>query len=297
MTGAQSTGAAASAPEVASSRVRWWWIVRASAAAIACIYLLVAGVLAGCQERLIYCPPHHDPADRPRGPAAVELVSYRADGGTQQAYFIPARHPSPDGPIWFVFGGNAACAIGWGPFANACPDDRAAFLLCDYPGYGANPGSPSPQTTRVAMDAAAAALANHLGLTEAALDARSAVVAHSLGCAIGLAYATRHAVSRIVLVAPFTSMLSMARRVIGWPLCEVLTHRFDNVASIERIVSAGPPPITIIHGTADEVIPVTMGRTLAHRWPTAIRYIEIPDATHNGIIDEDAGIIYAAMQR
>jgi pimeloyl-ACP methyl ester carboxylesterase len=302
----------APAPRTRSAGRRSWWSLisiallllpslsalnrpwlRVPLAAIVSLVLML-----GCgQGSLIYFPPRHDAQERPDGPAAVAVLAYQSSGAPQQAYYIPPRTPGAAGRVWLVFGGNGSSAIGWGPFVHAMPDGTASFLLIDYPGYGANGGSPSPASIHAGSAAAVAALAAHLRLSAADLAARCAVFGHSLGCAAALDYAASHPVTRIVLVAPFTSMLAMARRVLGWPLCEILVHRFDNRACLDAVIAAGPPPITIVHGTADEVIPVAMGRELASRWPAAIRLVEVPGASHNGIIDTASELIYAEMVR
>ena len=40
-----------------------------------------------------------------------------------------------------------------------------------------------------------------------------------------------------------------------------------------------------------------MGRELAVRWPAAIRYVEVPGADHNGILDTASELIYAELGR
>lgn len=259
------------------------------------VMVIVVLLLGYFQGSLIYLPPRHGPEGRPDLRRAVEVLAYQSGGAAQQAYYIPPRQSGARGRVWLVFGGNGSSAVGWGPFVDGVPDDAAAFLLIDYPGYGANGGSPSPASIRSGSQGAVAALAAHLGLTLPEFAPRLAVFGHSLGCAAALDYAAGQPVARIVLVAPFTTMLAMARRTVGWPLCEVLVHRFDNLASLERIVAAGSPPITIIHGTADEVIPISMGRALAARWPAAIRFIAVDGADHNGIIAMADALIYREL--
>ncbi len=309
MTAAGGDGAPAPGRDASPAARRTHW--RRLAAVVLAPALLVMGVpwmrvplavvailvllLAFFQSSLIYIPPRHGAQARPELPGPLAVLAYQSGGAPQQAYYVPPRSAGGSGRVWLVFGGNAASAIGWGPFVHGVADAGAAFLLIDYPGYGANGGSPSPAAIHAASAAAVAALAAHLQVAPAVLALRLAVFGHSLGCAAALDYAAGNRVARIVLVAPFTTMLAMARRTVGWPLCEVLVHRFDNGRSLERIVSAGPPPITIIHGTADEVIPFAMGRELAGRWPAAIRFIAVDGADHNGIISSADELIYAAM--
>lgn len=43
---------------------------------------------------------------------------------------------------------------------------------------------------------------------------------------------------------------------------------------------AEPPPILLVHGEADAVVPIGHARALATRWPERVRTIEIPDGDH-----------------
>src|SRR5690606_16161767 len=108
--------------------------------------------------------------------------------------------------------------------------------------------------------AAVAALAQHLDLPD--LKTRIAVYGHSLGAAAVLQYAAVEGAQRAVLIAPFTTMLAMARRKVGWPLCNLLRHPFDNEACA-RVLRDRGTPVLVVHGSEDRVIHVTMGRHLA----------------------------------
>ncbi len=281
------------ATSTARVRIPLWRLVARS---IVRVFLMVALALLLFQSRLIYVPPHYELETIRPVLGRLEPLIYDIPAGRQVSFFVPPRAGAAAAAkrIWLVFGGNAAGAFGWSDFVAEAGDAECGFLLIDYPGYGASAGSPSPAKILAGTDAAVEALAAKLGVARADLDGRLAVFGHSLGAAAGLQFAAAHRVQRIVLVAPFTSMLDMARRTVGWPLCHLLHHRFDNRARLAEIAAAGAPPITIIHGDADEVIPVAMGRELAHAVP-GITYHEVPGADHNGIIDQASTLIDQAM--
>src|SRR5262249_34280668 len=87
---------------------------------------------------------------------------------------------------------------------------------------------------------------------------------------------------KLVLCAPFTTMTAMAMRTVGWPLCYLNRHPYDNVARLASLLSAGAE-VRIFHGDADEVIPVRMSRELAALFPQ-IKYKEMPGSHHNEIV-------------
>ncbi len=269
-------------------------------AVIRCIVLptgVLALLLACSQRHLIYFPRPYSP-EQARGDAPrVVPLPFITGEGPQTCFYVAPRAPraAPPERLWMLFGGNGMVALDWQDFLRGA-DPASGFLLVDYPGYGASTGLCSPATIRDASDGAAVALAAHLHLDDASLRARLGVVGHSLGCAAALQFAARHPLQRAVLIAPFTSMLAMARLHVGWPLCEVLVHRFDNRARLAEVFAAGAPAVTILHGDQDEVIPVAMARALAAEFP-AITYIELPGGTHNGIMGSARPEICAAMSR
>jgi uncharacterized protein len=251
------------------------------------------------QARMIYFPSRYEAGFERQLPAGVSLLRYRCAVGEQTAFYVQPHGGAEARRVWLIWGGNGMIASRWiHHFAGRTDLDATdGFVLIDYPGYGANEGSPSPRSILEASEGAADAIATQLGWSDAEREARFAVFAHSMGCAAALQFVAKHAVSQVVLVSPFTDLLSMARRTVGWPLCHLLSHRFDNRARLAEIHARRPPPrIVIIHGSRDEVIPVEMGRALAREFPD-IGFDEVIDGDHNDIIDDARDRILAAMAR
>lgn len=239
--------------------------------------------LLSCQSSLIYHPQSYDSADFQRLPAMQgQRLEFESSSGTQSAYFVPARRPSPDGPIWIVFSGNAALALDW-TWITSEWDSGFAYLLVDYPGYGECTGKPSPKTIAESADAAFTRLAGHLQASEAELRPRCFVLGQSLGCAAALQLADARQLSGGVLISPFTTMTEMARQVVGWPLCHLNRHRFDNRRHLSNAVDRGGH-FTLFHGEADRLIPISMSRELAAIDYQSVRLIPVAGADHNDIV-------------
>lgn len=252
---------------------------------------LVGAFLFVAQDRMIFIPRAYTPATLQQLPTG--LVALR-DGESVVGFYRPPRDGSEPRQLWFCFGGNADLALSWDAFAEEHARPGTGFLLVEYPGYGACVGKPSPASMLAANERAVALLATHLGLDVTEVHRRAGGVGHSLGAAALLQYAAKHPLRRLVLIAPFTTMKDMAQRSVGWPLCELLVHRFDNHARLAEIAASGLPPTTIIHGNQDELIPVGMGRVLAEAHP-GIHLSVIVGAQHNDVLSLGAAEIHAAM--
>lgn len=221
-------------------------------------------------------------------------LEYKTGQGEQVAHYIPPQQGGQEPKtVWLCFGGNGSLALDWLGFVGQW-EPQSAYLMVDYPGYGDCKGAPSPARIRESSKAAVAALAAHLKLTPEQLKPRLRVLAHSIGCAAGLMAANDLEVKKIVLIAPFTTMTEMGRRVLGWPLCYLNLHRFDNRHELAEAVKQGAQ-VVIFHGTEDEVIPVEMSRELAQAHSGKVTLHEEEGERHNDILSNRAFEIGKAM--
>lgn len=254
-------------------------------------------LLLGCQSRLIYYPrPYGEDHLAQARKAGVVALEYRTGEGRQVVHYVPPASGAATSPrrIWVCFAGNGSLALDW-LFMRSSWAAEDACLLVDYPGYGLCEGKPNPARIRASALAAVEALARHQGISVEEMTPRLAVLGHSIGCAAGLMLAHDLGVQRIVLISPFTSMTEMGRRVLGWPLCYLNLHRFDNRHHLAAVVQKGAK-VTVLHGCEDDIIPVEMSRELAAAHPHAVKLTEIPDAGHNDILDFADAQIREALQ-
>ena len=138
-------------------------------------------------------------------------------------------------------------------------DAGFGVLLVEYRGYGGNPGRPSEQG--LMSDARAALVFLN---TAGALPAATVLYGESLGSTVAGAIAAEQAaagqpVAALVLEAPLSSVSDVAAHHYPWmPVRWLLKDRFQAVA---RIAGVGAP-VLIIHGEADEIVPIRHGRAL-----------------------------------
>ena len=248
------------------------------------------------QDRLIYLRRRYDRWAAINMPEGVRSLEYTTREGHQVSFYRQHTEPREAAPndVWIVFGGNASLALEWSETFLDYQDRSTAFLFMEYPGYGMCAGRPSPESILEASEAAFNAMCETWQGAEYTTP-RIHVLGHSLGAAAGLQFASRHPVSSMVLIAPFTSMEDMALRRTVWPLHVLLRHRFDNRARLKEITGRQPVPrVDIFHGDKDSVIPFSMSRQLAAEFPM-VRFHPIADGDHNWIIDQHEEEIFSVM--
>ena len=263
---------------------------------LAIVVLTPVLFLLGCQSRLIYFPRTYDEGDL----ADVKRMGgrqldFHTKQGRQVAFYLPPRSQSNGVPdrVWLCFAGNGSLALDWLGFIEGW-DRSCGWLLIDYPQYGLCEGRPNPTSIRESSGAAMRRLAEELRTTPEELKPRVSVLGHSIGCAAALMAADDLEVKRAVLVSPFTTMTEMGRKVLGWPLCHLNLHPFDNRTHLRSIVSKGAR-VTIFHSTHDTMIPIAMNRELSAAHASAVTLFEVRGAGHNDIVGIASEQIARAM--
>lgn len=267
---------------------RSWWqrVLLRLARLVVLVLASISGLLLLFQHLLIYHPRPYPP-NVPLRPG-IERLTFTTAAGAQVCWWVPGRTAAGSaGRVWLCFAGNASQARMWHDFFDEAPN---GLLLIEFPGYGESAGNPSPASILDATNGAVEALRQRLGTVPSL-----GVLGHSLGGAAALQFAAHQAkagtpIERIVLIAPFTRLIDMARRVVGWPFCHLLLHRFDNQDALRTIFAHGSPQIDIFHGVDDALIPVSMSRELKAEFPS-IRVHEIVGADHNGVLGDVVPLI------
>ena len=260
--------------------------------------LVAAVVLLSCnQHAMIYHPRPYRAEDLAGTPDRTMELSFTTSAGKQYAFYLPHRGSgSLPTRLWVAFCGNGALALDWTVFLNGYNNPDEGFLLIDYPGYGKSQGYATIESTRRAADGALNTLATTLGVDSSQLESRLCLIGHSLGSAAALDFAAHHPVERIVLIAPFTSLREEAATVVGTALSHILVENYDNRARLRELAEQPVPPrVAIVHGTDDDVIPVWMGRTLAHEFPDLVDYFEIQGGDHVSVLDVARDRVFAWM--
>lgn len=220
-------------------------------------------------RRLLYPAP---PGGREPSVAGATVERFAGPDGALIALHLPA----PAGAATVVhFHGNGEELADQGALALRYAAAGLGFYAVEYPGYGQCRGIATTEATIFA--AAEAALAHLAGLGVA--RERMVLEGQSLGSGVAVEMAARGWGSRVILIAPYTSIVAVASRLVPvLPASLYVRDRFDSAAKAPRV----RVPVLIVHGTRDQLIPVSMGRELRGLLGDAV-VEEVEGAEHNDV--------------
>ncbi|MEW6641647.1 MAG: alpha/beta hydrolase [Pseudomonadota bacterium] len=250
------------------------WIVIAVAAG----YLAVVAVAFAFQRALLYPVPQttRTPPAAAGFAAATEVQLDTADGELIVAWHVP---PKPGKPVVIFFHGNGEVLAWRIQRFRAIVADGTGLLAVSFRGYGGSTGSPTE--AGLLQDAAAA---YSFAAARYAPD-RLVPWGYSLGSGVAVALATTQPVGRLILEAPYTSIVEVAADKFPWlPVRWLMRDRFPS----DQRISALKVPLLVMHGERDEVVPFVLGRRLFELAPEPKRFEAFARGTHVDLDDQGA---------
>jgi pimeloyl-ACP methyl ester carboxylesterase len=227
----------------------------------------------------MYPAPRRSSAEPRARDATLETVP-TAEGTVFALY---ARAPA-GAPTLVWFHGNGEDLNDMPYLVHEFAGAGVGFYAVEYPGYG--PMS-DRATNEAAVYAAASAAIDHLQQQLGVPVSQTVLVGHSLGSGVAAEMARRGRGGRLVLIAPYTSMVDMARKLAPFlPASLLVRDRYDTQAKARELAL----PALVIHGSDDEMIPVAMGRRIAELLPRATLVV-VPGARHNDLFATDPDLV------
>jgi hypothetical protein len=279
-------------------------------------YVGLVVVLASMQRALIYHPfPEQSlPAlDVPLPAGQAHDVSVRtedhldlrgwlilAKGKTAADALELAARLQEGRPVVLYFPGNAGNRAYRELELRLLTDAGADAILFDYRGYGDSPGEPSEEG--LARDARAVwRFATETNKIE---PRRLVLFGESLGGGVAVRLASdlseQHTPpAGLILRSTFSSLTDAAAHHFPWlPVRWVLIDRFPSERRIRDVTC----PILQLHGRRDTIVPFRLGQKLFAAAPEksasgiAKRFVELPNANHNDVIETSHGEVLAAVR-
>ena len=221
------------------------------------------------QRALMYFP---DRTRTPPGaaglPEAEEVMIETADGEKLVAWYVPAAE---DKPVILYFHGNGGALVHRVDRFRGLIANGNGLLALSYRGYGGSSGRPSEAgllTDATAVYAFAAARYP---------ASRIAVFGESLGTGVAIWLAATSPVARVLLQAPYTSIVDIA--AAAYPFLPVRLLLKDTYRSDER-VGRVTAPVFVIHGERDRVVPIEYGERIYARIRAAKKFVRFPEGGH-----------------
>ncbi len=229
------------------------WLI---AGAVVCVALFFG--VRRLEQALLYAPDtkRSSPASVGLGDMVDEVVLRTPDGNDVIAWYAAAQ---PDKPTLLYFHGNGAALANRATSIARLVSNGIGVFMMTYRGYGGSTGTPSEAAN---VRDAKQAYAHLRGLGVAAEDI--ILYGESLGSGVATQVAASPDISReiagLVLDAPYTAIVDVATLHYPYLPARLMMHdRYETMRYIVKITA----PLLVLHGEADGVIPVEMGRKVA----------------------------------
>mmetsp|Transcript_42223 Transcript_42223/g.106357 ORF Transcript_42223/g.106357 Transcript_42223/m.106357 type:complete len:408 (-) Transcript_42223:65-1288(-) len=182
--------------------------------------------------------------------------------------------------------GNATdIGVMMGPYFEMCKQLGCEVVGVEYSGYGASTGLPSSSNTLADVEAA-----YNFVVSQGVPAERIVVYGQSVGSGPALGLASRKLVGGLVLHSPLLSgikVIDPQPNKCCKPSCVYSCFDFFHN---DRAMKSVTCPAFVIHGCADEIIPLYHGVRLAQAAPGHCRWPGYfpPEAGHNDIVETNA---------
>ncbi len=178
--------------------------------------------------------------------------------------------------LLIIYHGNAGSACDRNFLKKVFEDAGYSYIFVEYAGYANDKKSPSKKL--LMQD-----VRNINSFVKDGKFKKVVLFGESLGTALASYHSTLADANGIILVAPFDSMLNVAKRQYPmYPVGLLLKEDYDNIKNLKDYKGK----ITIIHGSKESIIPISMARNLFENLDTSKKsFIAIEGAGHNDIYD------------
>ena len=227
------------------------------------VYACVATFAWFASDRMIFLPP--SPSYRA---GQLPIVMVPVEGASVAAMHLP----NPQATVTLLYAhGNAEDLGQLAPWLEEMRRAGFAVVAFDYRGYGMSTGGPTTAHGAVRdMEAVYRWVVNTLRVP----PSRVVLYGRSVGSGPATDLAARVPIGGLVLESAFVSAFRVMTRVPLLPF-----DRFPNLRHIRQVRA----PVLVIHGTEDEVIPVSHGRRLYEAATTPKQALWIDGAHHNDV--------------
>jgi fermentation-respiration switch protein FrsA (DUF1100 family) len=204
-------------------------------------------------------------------PEAEEHILTTSDGEKVIIWYVPAK---PGHPVVLFSHGNGDFLAGRVSRFRGITAGGTGLVALSYRGYAGSTGKPSEQGL---LNDAAAAYAFAAARYK---PAQIVVWGFSLGSGVAVAVAADHPVGKLILEAPYTSIVDVAAsmfRIV--PVSWLLRDQFHSDERIARVTA----PLLIMHGERDRTISIRLGERLFALAREPKQFARFPEGGHDNL--------------
>ena len=224
-------------------------------------------------ERYFIFNPKIYPAGNwhPVGIVPIDVWLKSVDGTRIHGWYLPYKNPKAI--ILYLQGNKGNVTDSYPELVKLHNRLHASVMVFDYRGFGRSEGKPEEKL--IANDAEMArdwlAHKEHIRPDEVILLGRS------LGGAVAVDLASRLGAKGLILIGTFLSLPDIVSYHYPIPFVRRIMHnQFDNIHKIVNYRG----PLLVIHGDADELVPLEHGKKLFAAAPGPKTFYQIPGGKH-----------------
>lgn len=238
-----------------------------------------------CTNKLFYFPTHDEPATPKKWGYDYENINFRSGDGTAlHGWFIPSAKRSSKGTIVFSHGNTGS--MGWHlGFILWLVEAGYNVMMYDYRGFGTSGG----EVNRRGMIDDVKACFSYVKKRSDVDPQRLVSFGHSLGGSqsiTALGESPVNGLRAIIIDGAFNSYNAMAKIIAGDLGGNLIT---DELSPRDFIKKIGPVPLLVVHGTSDEVVPLSQGVQLFRRALGPKTMFEVTGGQHGDSLSRNNG--------
>ena len=240
--------------------------------ALAVIYFIACIGLYFIQDKVIFAP--HTYPNSTKYPEGKEIEIPLTESISMNTVLIPYQKGKKSEKVILYLHGNKG-NIRRGIYqTRVMRGKQCDLMVIDYRGYGKTEGKPL-NDKQMLQDANLA----YAYLRTQYAEKDIYVLGYSLGTGMASYIAAQNKPAHLILVAPFTSLEGIKDKFLWMFPDFLLKFKLDNEKHLEEVSC----PVTIVHGTNDEVVDYKFSEKLKEQFQS-INFITSPGQGHRGII-------------